>query len=342
MRSLRRPRSTRSYLSVPDAGNGTGLYAIDQNMNQVKLASHTSVYANRLLIPALNSIVIGPYIIDANGNIRTLSAVLNVRIGGMAQHLTDPTKVYLLSMDGPFFEADLVSLQVTQLFNLTEALGIPASGGEQPHFKAAHAIGGLVWVASNTFEQADGLGIQHGGRLASWDGNMASNWTIHEETAFVEITSRLNMGQAMFATGWDDASAILKVVDNGTPDAPSYDDAVQTYRLPKSTHTQDHLWTTEWPRIREVESERYLMDIAGFWYELASFAWGGAVWGVKPIVQKLRLVPDFASYRGFLVLGGNQVSSIFDNNLVTGQSQSGCVAAAAAHCPRRACLSFPG
>lgn len=36
-----------------------------------------------------------------------------------------------------------------------------------------------------------------------------------------------------------------------------------------------------------------------------------------------RMVPDFASFRGFLVLGGNQVSSIFDNNWVTGQSQSG-------------------
>lgn len=35
------------------------------------------------------------------------------------------------------------------------------------------------------------------------------------------------------------------------------------------------------------------------------------------------MVPDFASFRGLLVLGGNQVSSIFDNNWVTGQSQSG-------------------
>ena len=47
------------------------------------------------------------------------------------------------------------------------------------------------------------------------------------------------------------------------------------------------------------------------------------MWGLKPIAQHLRMVPDFASFRGMLVLGGNQVSSIFDNNLVTGQSQSG-------------------
>lgn len=58
-------------------------------------------------------------------------------------------------------------------------------------------------------------------------------------------------------------------------------------------------------------------------YELAAFTWGGAAWGIRPITQHLRMVPDFASYRGFLVLGGNQVSSIFDANLVTGQAQSG-------------------
>ena len=65
------------------------------------------------------------------------------------------------------------------------------------------------------------------------------------------------------------------------------------------------------------------MDMHGMFYELPPFAWGGAVWGIRPIAQHLRMVPDFASYRGFLVLGGNQVSSIFDNNFVTGQSQSG-------------------
>jgi hypothetical protein len=93
---------------------------------------------------------------------------------------------------------------------------------------------------------------------------------------------------------------------------------------PHATAQQNPVvWTTEWPRIREVESERYLFDMHGQFYELPAFAYGGAAWGLKPISQHLRMVPDFASYRGFLVLGGNQVSSIFDNNWVTGQSQSG-------------------
>ena len=67
----------------------------------------------------------------------------------------------------------------------------------------------------------------------------------------------------------------------------------------------------------------YLPCRHGLFYELAPFTWGGATWGIRPISQHLRMVPDFASYRGFLVLGGNQVSSIFDANWVTGQSQAG-------------------
>nr|KAG5711003.1 hypothetical protein BaRGS_013737 [Batillaria attramentaria] len=97
----------------------------------------------------------------------------------------------------------------------------------------------------------------------------------------------------------------------------------QTYRLPKGSHAYDHLWQTEWPRIREVETERYLMDMHGLFYELSPLGWAGSTWGLRPVSQHLRMIPDFTSFRGFLVLGGNQVSSIFDNNVVTGQSQSG-------------------
>ena len=273
------------------------------------------------MIPKAQSIVIGPFVIDSQRNVRTFESLLHVRIGGMAEHLSDDMSVYMLGMDGPLWECSLVTMACTQLFDLVQALNIPAAAGEQPHFKAAHTMSGLLWVASNTMEQADYLGEAHGGRLATWDG-VSANWTIIATTAYVEVTGRKNFGCAVFALGWDATSVILTVVDNGCDD-PSYDKSIQHYRLPKGSHAYDHLWTTEWPRIREVESERYLMDMHGLFYELPPLVWGGAVWGIRPISQHLRMIPDFASFRGFLVLGGNQVSSIFDNNLVTGQSQSG-------------------
>ena len=194
-----------TYLSVPGAGNGTGLYKVTPNMEQTLVAEHSSVFANRLLIPGMNSIVIGPYIIDAVGGVRTIPSLLHVRIGGMAEHLLYPeTKVYMLGMDGPLWEVDLVTLEAVQLFDMIKALDMcnfPITCPEQPHFKAAYTGGGKLWVATNTYEEQDELSIQHGGRLAWWDGT-SSNWTIVQRTAFVEVTGRKDMGAVFFALGW--------------------------------------------------------------------------------------------------------------------------------------------
>src|SRR5690606_502669 len=111
----------------------------------------------------------------------------------------------------------------------------------------------------------------------------------------------------------DRASAILKVFVNG---------AWTTYRLPKATHTQDHTVTTEWPRIREVESERWLMDVSGMFYELPAMQYAGRVWGVKPIATHLRIIGDFCSWNGLLVLAGDQTTPIRDTNPFVGQPQA--------------------
>ena len=50
------------------------------------------------------------------------------------------------------------------------------------------------------------------------------------------------------------------------------------------------------------------MDMHGMFYELSPLGWGGSTWGVKPVAQHLRIIPDFCSWRGMLVLGGNQVT----------------------------------
>jgi hypothetical protein len=235
-----------TYLSVPNAGNGTGLYKVSQDMTQTLVMEHSSVFANRMLVPGMQSIVIGPYVIDALGNVRVIQDLLNVRIGGMAEHLTTPeSKVYMLGMDGPLWEVDLITLTTTKLFDMITALDMcnyPTLCPEQPHFKAAHSMAGKLWVATNTYEQEDSLSIQHGGRLAYWDG-VSANWTIVERTAFVEVTGRHNMGQVLFALGWDDASVILKVQELGGDETAF--GGMNTYRLPKASHAYDHLWTTE-------------------------------------------------------------------------------------------------
>ncbi|MDO8942240.1 MAG: hypothetical protein Q7U75_03605, partial [Desulfobacterales bacterium] len=80
---------------------------------------------------------------------------------------------------------------------------------------------------------------------------------------------------------------------------------------------------TEWMRIREVETEHYLMDIQGMFYELQPMAFENRIWGVKPICQHLRIIPDFCAFRGLFAVGGNQTTPNRDNNALSGQPQSG-------------------
>ena len=337
-----------SYLSVPGYGAGTGLYEIDEDLRIAKVANHSSVFANRMIHHWTDSVIMGPYVIDSGRNIRIIDDLLNVRIGAMAEHLRSPaTHVYMVSMDGPLYEVELATLNVTKLLDLVDALSIPVSsdphttGQCYPHFKdaitvhgatdgkggiPAGASGGLLYVASNGYNEQDFVDGSTCGRLASWDGTPGGNWTVLERTAFYGLAARKNYGRMLYASGWDRKSAILKTKDDGSPDAPvvaGADGTWRTLRLPKASHAFDHGWQTEWPRIREVETERYLLDVHGMFFELSPLGWGGATWAVRPVSQHLRVAPDFCSFRGMLVMGGNQVSSIFDNNIVTGQSQSG-------------------
>ena len=49
------------------------------------------------------------------------------------------------------------------------------------------------------------------------------------------------------------------------------------------------------------------MDMHGLFNELSPLGWSGMTFGIRPASQHLRMVTDFTSYKGFLVLGGNQV-----------------------------------
>jgi hypothetical protein len=120
----------------------------------------------------------------------------------------------------------------------------------------------------------------------------------------------------MFATGWDRVSAILMVYT-------AADDCWTRYRLPKASQTYDHAWSTEWPRIRETEHERYLMDCHGMFYELSPYVYGNRVWGVQPVSKHLWVLGDFCTWRGMLVLGADNASPSGGANPLAGEPQSG-------------------
>ena len=298
-------------------GSGTGLYEIDNNLTLKKPpASVVGTYANRLVHKASMQLAIGPYLIDTMGNVRLIEAFKEHRLAATMTHLTDPVnKLYYLAMEGEFFEVDVHTLEVKQLFQLMDELKEPK--GSKPHFKSGFTAHGRVVVANNSYNTEDYNGEWSAGRLAEWDGK--GEWKILEETAFTEVWSAGSFGRPMIATGWDNISVIMQVFVNGE---------WKRYRLPKGSRTFDQTSCTEWMRVREVETERALMDCHGLFYEIGMHTYGDELWAIKPVSSHLRVIPDFCSWRGMLVFGGNQATPMGfsltqDRNPLAGQPQAG-------------------
>lgn len=290
-------------------GKGIGLYEIgDDMMMRLHPESFTGTFANRMVHWETNQAIIGPHVIDPAGNVRTIEALKSHRLTATARHLKHPESMaYFLSMEGLLFETDLNTLKTKQLANLVKELEIEG----QPHFKGCFTAQGRVVVANNTYEEEEYLGKRASGCLAEWDGE---KWTLLERNPFVEVSGKQNpragsrYGNTLYATGWCKSSAILRVLHDGV---------WSRYLLPKASQAYDHTWNTEWMRIREAQTERYLMDLHGIFYELNPLVYGGRVWGIRPICTHLRIVPDFCYWRGLFVMAGDQT----DN--AVGQPQSG-------------------
>jgi hypothetical protein len=253
---------------------------------------------------ASNQVFIGPYCIDMKGNWRVIDALLDHRLTATMTHLTDPAgRVYMLTMEGLLFETDAATLKCTLVADIVKQFGIR----NRPHFKGGFTGQGRVVVANNGFYD---YGEQQAG-LFEWDGRA---WRAISRKPHMDCAGRANMGNVVFCTGWDEASVLLWALVEG---------AWKRYRLPRASHAFMHGWQTEWMRIREVETERFMMDIHGGFYELQPIAFGGPIWGVKPVCQHLRVIPDYCSFRGMLALAGNENTPNAENNPVGGQPQSG-------------------
>ncbi|MFW6153914.1 MAG: hypothetical protein ACOC95_01740 [Planctomycetota bacterium] len=301
--------------SKAGSGSETGLFAIDDDLSMVRHpAGVVGTYANRMIHHETDTLLIGPHAIDTDGRVKTFDDLVDIRLTATCRHLDDPAeRVYVLGMEGEFLELHLPTGKVTHLADLREDLEL--TGRSPVHFKDAFSRHGRVVVANNSYDASD-FDDPHGcdGRLAEWDG---TRWTIIRRAQFNTVAGSVGgpLSPAIFAVGQDRASQIL-MVSHG----PGRWD---TYRLPKATHTQDHAWTTEWPRIREVESERFLMDAGGLFYELPAMTYAGRVWGLRPISTHLRIVGDFCSWNGLLVVAGDQTTPIGDTNAHAGQPQAG-------------------
>lgn len=290
-------------------GSGVGLYEVSDDMSiQMHPLSFTGTFANRFIHEQSLQALIGPYLIDSKGKVRILEDLKRHRITATMAHLSKPdSMVYYLTMEGMLYETNVYNLRSKFLCNLVKELKIDSTA--RIHFKGGFTSGKKVYVANNSYYEEEYLLKREAGRLAEWDG---SKWVIIDRNPYVEISGKHwgadFYGNSLFATGWDRSSAILKFLKNGV---------WKTYRLPKASYAYDHAWNTEWMRIREANTERFLMDLHGIFYEIPTISYQGNIMGIRPISNHLRIVPDFIHWRGMFVMGSDQADKS------TGQPQSG-------------------
>jgi len=276
--------------------------------------------ANRMIHKESNQLFIGPYAIDATGNIRTIPyTVMQGRHTGNARHLTDPAgKIYYGTMEEGFYEVDVKTFQPTELYKD----GNNAKGGIITHkdtdvnpqnatLPGAHGKGLYsgqgVMVYSNNGE-ANPLALTkfdiEAGALSEWNGK---DWKVIRRNQFVEVTGPGGIyGNAnpatdpIWATGWDHKSVLLGVRNPET--------GWSFYRLPKASHSYDgaHGWNTEWPRIRDIgtaEKPDYLMTMHGlFWRFPGTFTASNSA-GIRPRSAYLKVIGDYTRWNNQLVFG---------------------------------------
>lgn len=313
------------FLTYPphaSQGSNDKLYAIGQDLSlDVRPESVGGTHASRMIHAESQQLVIGPYFIDAKGNVRVCDVKTQLvgRMTAVMRHLTDPANlVYFYDMEGAVYEVDVHSLATRKLF------AKPVPGW---HGKGGYTAQGRV-VVSNNGEAAYGKPpteylaklpppqAEDAGVLAEWDGE---EWRIIERRQFTDVTGPGGIRGApdndapLWAIGWDKRSVILKLLDGGE---------WSTFRLPKGSYSFDpsHGWFTEWPRIREVGDGKFLMVMHGQIFDFPKTFSRASAAGIRPICTHLRYVPDFCDWNGRLVIASDDASVM--GNPLAGQAQS--------------------
>ncbi|WP_071134966.1 hypothetical protein [Millionella massiliensis] len=294
-------------------GSSDKLYTITPDLRQVPFDSSIGgTPANRMIHRESEQLFIGPYAIDREGHVRTIPyTTMPGRHTGNARHMTDPAnKIYYGTMEEGFYEVDVHTLAVKELY--PDGNGKPlVTGSGNPLLPGVHGKGlysgqGVMVFANNgeNTEEAMRRFDVEAGVLAEWDG---TEWKVIRRNQFTEVTGPGGIygnpnpaTDPIWTLGWDHKSLLLGVREPQT--------GWHFYRLPKASHSYDgaHGWNTEWPRIRNVGSDRepeYLMTMHGmFWHFPGTFTVANSA-GIRPRSAYLKVIGDFARWKDRLVFG---------------------------------------
>ncbi len=298
-----------TYAPHQPGGSTDKLYRIGPDLNQVVYeGSVGGTPANRMIHKETHQALLGPYVIDADQKVRTISPDrMFGRLTGNARSLTDPKrKVYYATMEEGLYEVDLIGLDVKTLIRDGNN-GAPeiASVSELPgyHGKGLYSGQGRLVYANNGERHPDVSRDPTiaSGALAEWSGS--GDWNLVRRNQFTEVTgpggiygSSQPDKDPIWTLGWDAKSLLLGLLENGE---------WSFYRLPKSSHSYDgsHGWNTEWPRIREIGETDLLATMHGaFWRFPAGFSKQNSA-GILPRSNYLKVIGDFCRWGNQVVLG---------------------------------------
>lgn len=295
-----------TYAPHKPSGSTDKLYEIAPDLSRtIRPESVGGTPANRFIHTESSQLFIGPYVIDAQRQVRVLPpSRMPGRLTGTARHLTAPAdKVYFATMEEGFYEVDVHSLDVRVLY--PDANGDKTHAGSLLpgyHGKGLYSGQGRLIYANNgeLSTEAQRRPDIESGCLAEWNG---TNWSVVRRNQFTEVTGPGGIqgnpnpaSDPVWSIGWDHRSLLLMVLDAGR---------WHTYRLPKSSHSYDgaHGWNTEWPRIRDVGEADLMMTMHGaFWRFPRNFSPRHSD-GIEPRSNYLKVVGDFTHWQDRIVLG---------------------------------------
>lgn len=303
-----------TYAPHQPNGSDDKLYSIAKDLRQtIHPASIGGTPANRMVHKESGQLFIGPYAIGTSGDVRVIPySKMPGRHTGNARHLTDPVgKLYGATMEEGIYEIDVRTLEVNELFaDSQEQKGQPPAGRRYADLPGYHGKGlysgqGVLVYSNNGEKSKEALSDPRipSGVLAEWDGK-SDVWKIVRRNQFTEVTGpggiEGNPNPAtdpIWATGWDNKSAILALREPDT--------GWSFYRMPKASHSYDgaHGWNTEWPRIREIGTNAYLMTMHGtMWRFPKTFSSANSA-GISPRSNHLKVIGDFARWGDHVVFG---------------------------------------
>jgi len=296
-----------TYSPHKPSGSSDKLYEITSALEQIiRPESIGGTPANRMIHRESQQLFIGPYAIDARGNVRVIPYTnMFGRPTGNARHLFEPArKIYCASMEEGLYEIDVQTLAVTELWADEQKKEGRHANLPGYHGKGLYSGHGRIIYANNGDHAREALSnpAVPSGALAEWDGR-AEKWNVVRRNQFTEVTGLGGIygnenpaRDPVWSIGWDHRSLILQVLEtNGW----------HAYRLPKGSHSYDgaHGWNTEWPRIREIGEDALLMTMHGtFWKFPKTFSSANSA-GLAPRSNYLKVIGDFCRWNDQLVFG---------------------------------------